>query len=84
MIVTAASILFGTAAYAGNARNFQSGPFHEGNSEYRTTGPQYTVEQINNALAARGKPPLGTSRVLHDDNAVRPGETRTTITHIHR
>lgn len=28
----------------------------------------YTVEQINKALEFQGRPPLGSSRVLHDDS----------------
>ena len=41
-----------------------------------------TTAQINWALKARGEPPLGSARVLEDNNA---GVTRSasTITHIH-
>ena len=33
-----------------------------------TGKPRFTDEQINQVLIARGLPPLGGSRVLHDDN----------------
>ena len=40
--------------------------------------PRFTDDQINQVLVARGLPPLGGSRVLHDDH--RPGPSgRTTV-----
>jgi hypothetical protein len=34
-----------------------------------TSKRNYTVDEINSALAFKGQPPLGSSRVLHDDHA---------------
>jgi hypothetical protein len=74
--IIAASVLLSTAAYAGE-------PTYWDNPMPRGDGSGIlTTAQINWALKARGEPPLGSSRVLHDDNAGVARST-STITHIH-
>jgi len=51
--IIAASVLFSTAAYAGEPLK----------------PARYTDDQINAVLRARGIPPLGSSRVLYDDGS---------------
>jgi len=79
IIVITASILLSGAAYAGDNESpiRGNGPFKVVHNE--PAGPQqgYTVDQINRALEAQGRPPLGSSRVLHDDHAGRTEHTST-------
>ena len=63
LIVITASILLGNAAWAGEP-SYWDNPMPRGDG----TGVP-TTAQINWALKARGEPPLGSARVLEDNNA---------------
>jgi hypothetical protein len=78
-------LLIGITAAVLMATSAQAADFEEPRSiskYFDDPMPSSPKDRVNWALRARGEPPLGSSRVLHDNDAGNP-VSRSTITHIH-